>query len=199
MNIIAELQARLKGRSDSEHEQAILRIVLLGLITIYMWGRATASPATIGEQDQLLLTGLVGFFAMAIGFLVAIWIWPAANVARRVLGMVADVGVTTFALFLSGASGVGLVGLYLFFIFGNGFRYGRRYLLLCTGLSLAGFMSVTFAAPWWRDEPIIGWGLMVSMLVLPLYVSTLLMRIQSERVKAEQALRDCVERQQRGS
>ena len=187
--LAAVLRSRLKGRPDSEHEQAILRIVLVGLITVYMWGRISANPLAVSEQDRVLLLGLACFFAMAIAIFVAICLWPASNVPRRVLGMLADAGGTTFALFLAGDSGVGLVGVYLFITFGNGFRYGRSYLFLCQALCLTGFIPVVIVAPWWNEEPYIGWGLMVSMIVLPLYVSTLLKRIYEARSKAEEANR----------
>jgi two-component system sensor histidine kinase RpfC len=183
------LRARLKGRADSEHEQAILRIVLVGLITVYMWGRISAVPTAVADHDHILLVGLAGFFVMAISIFVAICVWPASNVPRRVVGMVADAGGTTFALFLAGDSGVGLVGVYLFITFGNGFRYGRNYLFLCQALCLSGFIPVVILARWWNEEPYIGWGLMVSMIVLPLYVSTLLKRIHEARTKAEEANR----------
>jgi len=182
------LRARLRERADSEHEQAILRIVLVGLITVYMWGRVNAAPST-SDDDRILLAGLAAFFSLSVAIFGAICLWPGVNVQRRVLGMLADAGGTTFALFLAGDSGVGLIGVYLFITFGNGFRYGRKYLFLCQALCLAGFLPVVRFAPWWQTEPFIGWGLMVSMIVLPLYVSTLLKRIQEARSKAEEANR----------
>ncbi len=200
MNPIAALRGRLKDRTDSEHEQAILRIVLLGLITVYVWGRVSAA-AIPGEHDQVLLVGLIGFFASAIVIFVAICLWPAPNIPRRVLGMLADAGGTTFALFLAGDAGVGLVGLYLFIIFGNGFRYGRAYLFLSQALCLVGFIPVVIFGRWWADEPYVGWGLMESLIILPLYVSTLLKRIMEAHArtmeahaKTEQALKECLER-----
>jgi two-component system sensor histidine kinase RpfC len=188
-NPLKALRERLRARADTEDEQAFLRIVLVGLITIYMWGRVSASSAPIGDSDSILLIGLVGFFILAIGIYVAICIWPSTNIPRRVLGMLADAGGTTFALFLAGGSGVGLIGVFLFITFGNGFRYGRGYLFLCQTLCLIGFVLVLLTARWWRDEPYIGWGLMISMIVLPLYVSTLLKRITEARAKAEEANR----------
>ena len=164
----AALKSRLSDRTDSEHEQAILRIAIIGLITAFMWGRVTSSPSgSISDHDRLLLVGLALFFVLAIGIFVCICIWPASNIPRRVIGMLADAGGTTFALSLAGDSGVGLVGVYLFITFGNGFRYGRKYLFLCQVLCLAGFFPVVLAAPWWRDQPYIGWGLMCSMILLP--------------------------------
>jgi len=204
MNPLAALRERLQARTDSEHEEALLRIELVGLITLYMWWRVSASSKPIGEGDSILLTGLVGFFVLALAIFIAICIWPSANIPRRILGMFADVGLTTFALFLTGSSGVWLIGVYLFITFGNGFRYGSRYLFLCQTLCLIGFVPVAISAPWWRGEPTIGWGLMVSLLIVPFYVSTLLRRIKEARVtaeearaKAEQALKECLERERR--
>jgi two-component system, sensor histidine kinase RpfC len=197
MNPLAVLRERLQGRTDSEHDQALLRIVLVGLITAYMRGRVGALSGPLGGNDSVLLAGLVGFFVLAIGIFVAIYIWPKTNIPRRILGMLADVGFTTFALFLTGESGVWLIGVYMFITFGNGFRYGRSYLFLCLTLCLIGFSAVVVSAPWWRDRPSIGWGLMITMIVLPLYVSTLLARIHEARAKTVQALKECLERERR--
>jgi len=180
---------RLKARSDSEHEQAILRIGLVGLITVYMWITSLTTPGPLGVADRELLFGLVGFFALSIIIFASICAWPGANPPRRIIGMLADAGGTTFALFLTGSEGVGLIGVYLFITFGNGFRFGRTYLFACQTLCLLGFTSVVMFAPWWHREPIIGWGLIVSLIVLPLYVSTLLKRIHEARARAEEANR----------
>jgi two-component system, sensor histidine kinase RpfC len=185
----AALRRRLKSRLDSEHEQAVLRIVLIGLITAYMWIRVRVTKGAIAPDDQILLVGLVGFFLLAIGIFISICVWPAKNVARRILGMLADAGGTTFALFLTGHTGVFLIGVYLFITFGNGFRYGRKHLFLCQALCLDGFIPVVQIAPWWRNEPYIGWGLVASLVILPLYVSTLLKRISEAQEKAEEANR----------
>jgi two-component system sensor histidine kinase RpfC len=187
--LLGRLLRRLRARSDSEHEQAILRIVLVGLITIYMWVTSIATPTSLGVADRALLMGLVGFFALSLVLFASICAWPGANPTRRVVGMLADAGGTTFALFLTGSEGVGLIGVYLFITFGNGFRYGRTYLFACQALCLLGLVSVVQFAPWWHREPIIGWGLIVSLIVLPLYVSTLLKRIHEARSRAEEANR----------
>jgi hypothetical protein len=57
MNLTAAFRARLWGRSDSEHEQAILRIVIFALVLAYM--AATSFPGDgRGQGDLLLLQGL---------------------------------------------------------------------------------------------------------------------------------------------
>ncbi len=36
---------------------------------------------------------------------------------------------------------------------------------------------------WWQDNPFIGVGLLIALIVLPLYVSSLAQRITAERAK----------------
>jgi two-component system, sensor histidine kinase RpfC len=114
-----------------------------------------------------------------------------------VTGMLADTGAATFCMFLAGESGVSMIGVYLFITFGNGFRYGRAYLFACQALCLLGFSAVLVFAPYWKAHPVAGWCLMIALIVLPLYVSTLSQRIQEAHAKTERALKDCLERQGR--
>ncbi len=92
-------------------------------------------------------------------------------------------------MYLAGEAGVSMLGVYLFITFGNGFRYGRSYLFACQLLCLIGFTVVLLTAPYWAKHQVAGWGLMIALVVLPLYVSTLLKRIQEARNKAEEANR----------
>jgi two-component system sensor histidine kinase RpfC len=185
------LHERLRSRQDLEHEQALLRITISALVIVFMVAMyQSASP---------LLQGLSLFLALAIALFVAICIWPAPNVPRRVLGLVADVGVTTWAMFLSGEYGASLVGVYLFITFGYGFRYGRRYLLACQALCVLGFFAVLLYVPYWRAHSVAGLSLLIALVVLPLYVLALLHRIEDKHAKTEQALKDCLERQGRST
>lgn len=196
MNPFIALQARLKARSDSEHEQAILRITIFAMVLAYMGivlGWSSANP-NFGSAPLLLLQGLAIALAAALAIFVAICLSPAASRIRRLIGMVVDVGAATFCMFLAGEAGVVMIGVYLFVIFGNGFRYGSAYLMVCQLLCLAGFAAVLMLAPYWQSHQVTGWGLMVSLLVVPLYVSTLLRRIQAAHATTEEALRSRNER-----
>lgn len=186
MNPFAQLAARLKSRPDSEHEQAVLRILIIGLIWGYMG--ALSSPAQ-GEEHlhEILVHGLGGFFAIAIGIFSHIAVRPAPNLIRRGIGMLADTGGATFYMCLGGAYGAGMLAVYLFVTFGNGFRFGRKHLFACQALSIIGFSAVLSFIPFWQAHLPIGIGLLISLVVLPLYVSTLLKRIHEARQRAEEA------------
>jgi two-component system sensor histidine kinase RpfC len=177
------LRKRLKSRTDSEHEQAVLRIVIAVLVLSYMAFNHT------GEDAELLIQGVSAFLVFGAALLVAIVIWPAENKTRRIVGMVADSACTTFCVALSGEVGVAIFGVYLFISFGNGFRYGRAYLFACQAMCLAGFLWVMLATEYWARHRIAGWGLFIALVVLPLYVSTLLKRIHAAQARAEEANR----------
>jgi len=186
--------ARLSNRSDGELGQAIVRVVIALPVTIFVWTRAGSPAGSGADSTPALLTGLCAWLALAIGISIVVLIWPASNTTRRVLGASIDVAILTFSLFFAGEAGVGLSLVYLFITFGNGFRYGRGYFRLCQGLSLAGFVLVITAAPWWSRHLAIGFGLLASLTVLSFYVSALASRIAAARASAEQALQDCLER-----
>ncbi|MGH8852035.1 MAG: ATP-binding protein [Casimicrobiaceae bacterium] len=186
-----KFRSRLQSRGDSEHEQAVLRIVIVALVLAYMG--MTYAPnnlaSSTSHSELLLPQGLAAALLLATTLFFAICAWPRPNIPRRVIGMLADAGAATFCMYLAGESGVSMIGVYLFITFGNGFRYGRAYLFACQALCLLGYGWVLLYAEYWQGHRTAGWCLMVALVVLPLYVSTLLKRIQEARARAEEANR----------
>jgi two-component system sensor histidine kinase RpfC len=193
MNLTSALRTRLWSRSDSEHGQAILRIVIFAEVLAYM---AASFPGGGRERGELLLLqGLSAALVLALVLLLAIFIWPAPNVTRRVVGMVADTGAATFIMFLAGEAGVAMVGVYLFITFGNGFRYGAAYLFVSQALCLVGCGAVLLFAPYWQGHSATGWGLMFTLMLVPLYVSALLRTVQAVHSRTVQTLKECLARE----
>jgi hypothetical protein len=207
VNLRALLKARISASLGPELEQAILRIALLSMVTLYAaWvvGRLHHGVPSFGaesipwtEDETILVGGLAGWLVLALGIFAVVLVSPAANRARRVLGMLVDVGAITFGLLFAGKGGAGLVGIYFFLIFSNAFRFGRAYLHMSQSLCLAGFGLVVSIVPWWQHEVEVVVGWMFLMIILPLYVWVLTDRIKAARVKAEEALKECVERERR--
>jgi two-component system sensor histidine kinase RpfC len=188
MKFIASLKSKFAARGDSEHEQAILRMVIVGLILGYM-GVFENPRDGWHEHEIVLVTGLIAFFAVAVAIFLGICIWPAKNVLRRFVGMLSDTGGATFYMCLAGEYGVSMIAVYLFVTFGNGFRFGRKYLFACQALCILGLSGVLLFVPYWKNHQPAGIGLLIAMIVLPLYVSTLLKRIHEARARAEEANR----------
>ena len=84
------LRRRLKARADTEHEQAILRIVIVSLVLAYMGFTFSPGNTGPGHAEPLLVLGLAAALALAVAIFVGICIWPAPSVQRRVVGMLAD-------------------------------------------------------------------------------------------------------------
>jgi len=186
ISLLRGLKARLHARPDSEHEQAGLRIAIVGLILAYM-ALFHGAPSRWSTTDLTIVLTLTGFFTVAVGIFVAICVWPASNVPRRLLGMIADNAGATWYMAMAGEYGYSMLGVFLFVTFGNGFRYGRRYLFGSQALCLAGFIGVIAFVPFWQAHRTAGIGLLIALVVLPYYVATLLERIQDALAKAEEA------------
>jgi two-component system sensor histidine kinase RpfC len=180
------LRCSLRARADSEHEQALLRIVIVAIVLAYLTSNYITATSRTADQT-LILWVLAGDVAFSVLLFLHIIAFPAVNVVRRAIGMVNDAGAATAVMFLAGEAGASMIGVYLFITFGNGFRYGRVYLFACQALCLLGYAAVLGLDDHWQHHQTVGWSLMVALVVLPLYVSTLLERIEQARAKAEEA------------
>src|SRR5574340_1079734 len=101
MSWFAALKSRLHARSDSEHEQALLRILIIGVILAYM-ALFHGSPLRWSDNERNVVLTIAGFVAIAVAIFVAICIWPAASVPRRLLGMIADNAEATWYMAVAG-------------------------------------------------------------------------------------------------
>ena len=177
------LRARLVQRGDSEHEQAMLRILIGGVFWFsYLW--------LVRETTQLPWHALyvsAGYILYSMGIFAAIIVNPGKSVIRRFCGMVMDAAAMTYAMSVTGELGSWLVAVLLFVTFGHGFRYGNRYLFCSAGLALAGFSYVLVENEYWANQPVLGTGLFFSLIILPSYVAVLISRLQAAVVEAEEA------------
>jgi two-component system, sensor histidine kinase RpfC len=182
MNPTTALRARLSVADRDEIEQARLRISIGGTVGLYL-----LLKLSLGEQNTTALLGVGAWLIVRAGLFAAILIWPSVSVARRLLGTLADVGITTFAIFVVGEAGAVLLFVCLFVSFGDGLRYGRRYLLVSQLLTVVGFSIVLLFSDFWSRHLAIGFGFMVALVVLPFYVSKVAERLVEARKRADEA------------
>jgi two-component system sensor histidine kinase RpfC len=112
---------------------------------------------------------------------------PRISVMRRILGMVADLTAATYILYFLESAGTPVYGMYLWISFGNGFRYGPRYLYLSGAMSVAGFTFVLSTSEYWSDHRTLGIGLLIALIVLPLYVASLARQLHAALARAKEA------------
>ncbi len=104
---------------------------------------------------------------------------------RRVLGAWLDIGTATVFMSVTSDVGVALIIVYLWVIFGNGFRYGKKYLYHAQILSILGFLVTLEISPYWEGHEAIGYTLLSMLIILPLYVAQLITRLNDAKQKAE--------------
>ncbi|MBL3528094.1 MAG: response regulator [gamma proteobacterium endosymbiont of Lamellibrachia anaximandri] len=176
------------GRENSEQEQALVRILLSSAVLIYL---LFSGPTNLPLQHPRTLTTILisSFLIFSIGIFITTLIWRGVSHPRRIISIVSDIaGFSIVSSFTSDLLAP-WVWLYLWVTFGNGFRYGERYLHFSTVLSVVGFSIVIATNEFWHSHISLGLGLLASFLVLPGYAAVLIRRIHKERKRAEDANR----------
>ncbi|MGB5080471.1 MAG: ATP-binding protein [Burkholderiales bacterium] len=185
--LLAKFRARLAARPDTEHEQAIIRLLVGAVLFLYLLPQAFSKHELGGGTDELLFSAMVCFMFLASGVFAWIYFVPAPSSARRVAASFLDVGTATFFMYNLGAYGTPFYTVYLWTIFGNGFRYGKPFLYNALALSVAGFTFVLVSNEYWVQNRVLGVCLLVGMIVLSLYVSKLVTRLFDSLQRAETA------------
>ena len=184
---IVAIRDFLRARVDSpELEQAVLRVALSSIVLAAFWGYLGREDA-LSDRESQVLTATVAFVVLSLALLARIVQQGGRSVLRRYLGIVLDNAGITYFMAMMGEAGAVMFGLYLFIIFGNGFRYGRTYLHVCQIMSLTGFGAVILLDDHWLTSRSVGLACFAAILVLPFYVSVLAQRITDARKKADEA------------
>jgi two-component system, sensor histidine kinase RpfC len=186
--LLLHYQKLFGGRPDSEHQQAIVRLLIAAMILLYL-----LSLQWVGSPDNTDMFSVTVILIEAIvGLLILLSIIAKRDIshARRVIGMFAD--YATLAVFLS-TKGEVLSPLYVVLLWvtiGNGLRYGTRYLLAGIVLSLVAFVSAIVLDPFWLSVPHLTTGLFVGLIAIPVYLIPLQKNLRSAMdtaVKANEA------------
>lgn len=176
--------ARFEGRSDSEHQQAFVRLSIAALMMLYLAGSAFSHEPSNHLAFALMLVSLeaiVGF-----GILAHIVMSPAINRARRVVGMVADYSTTGVLMYLLQGVGAPLYIVILWVTIGNGLRYGRSFLHAAIVAAFTTMTLVVLNTEFWQASPALAWGLVLGTVAIPVYLSSL---IRDLNVAIEEAKR----------
>ncbi|UEM20151.1 response regulator [Skermanella mucosa] len=175
------------ARTDTEHEQIVIRILLVSLILAYVLALVLAEGAAGHLVRSVLILPTV--FAGSWLLLVHLLLEPAPSVPRRVVGNLLDMSMASAFLHVGGAMAAPWYLIYLWVTFGNGFRYGPRFLMSSAALGAAGFAWVIHVTPFWLEIPQVAYGLLAALVVLPAYVARLIRQLTEAKVQAEAANR----------
>ena len=178
---------KAKNHCDTlELEQGLLRVIIMSCFTIYLLTLLLTNQV-LTENELTAFYFLLAFNTVAIILFAFIYQAKKTSVYRRLLGSWIDIAGTSLFLSLSGEVGVILIGVYLWVTFGNGFRFGKKYLYHSQVISIIGFLIATHANPFWSQHQPIIIGFITMLILLPLYVAQLITRLNEAKLKAEVA------------
>jgi two-component system sensor histidine kinase RpfC len=186
-SIVSTLKARLQNREDSEHGQAVWRVAIPSVVLCYLLGIWTVSPEPY--SSNLFWAGCVVAFEglLGLGLVIAILVSPAPSTTRRYIGMIADYSSLAAVMILYDRVLAPLYVVYMWVTIGNGLRYGPRFLAVAIGMAGVSFMLVITRSVFWGENTTLAWGLLIGLVAIPAYLSSLLRALTKASDEARRA------------
>lgn len=185
--LLDQLVSRFRNRPDSEHAQALVRLVIAALILAYLAGLAVGGGGGGADASRLPLLVILAETVLGLALVIAIALRPGVSHARRVIGMFGDYGTLAAMMMLGGEQLAPLYVIMLWVTVGNGLRYGARYLVAAMAFAIAAFLPVLQLTPYWQANAHLGWGLLIALAAIPAYLLSLLRGIQRATEEARRA------------
>jgi two-component system, sensor histidine kinase RpfC len=185
--LIARLRARLAARPDSEHEQAIVRLLVGAALFCWLLPEAYALGGGVLDPGQLYFAVMLLFLLCSALIFADTLLTTGISPTRRVLAAALDNATVTFFMIQSGSWALPLFLIYIWVALGQGFRYGTGYLLISLIFSVASFAVVLALSDFWQNYLGAGIGLMTGMFVLSMYVRSLVTKLFDALARAEAA------------
>ncbi|WEK52198.1 MAG: ATP-binding protein [Candidatus Kaistia colombiensis] len=127
------------------------------------------------------------YIPLALGVLGHILLFPGISRARRFFALVMDCGFLSWQLHLGGEVAALFFPIYLWVIFGNGFRFGLTSLAIAIPVATVCFGVVVLTTPFWFQRWHLSVGLLAGLVILPAYAGTLIRKLSLATQAAEEA------------
>ncbi|SES40502.1 Response regulator receiver domain-containing protein [Rhizobium sp. NFR03] len=173
------------GEFDTEKAQALVRIIIVtGAISYVL-------PSILMGATPTEAWGVVPLLIYYFPFSLAAYLWiarrPGENRLRRTITITHDLGALTFTVAMGGATFLPLFAIMLWITVGNGLRFGPAYLKASTAATLSGIAAITYANPYWQQNPFMVLTFALTTLLVPAYIYVLLGRLRKAYEAAQEA------------
>jgi two-component system sensor histidine kinase RpfC len=187
LRTLGKIQERLSNRPDSEHEQALIRVVIAFIIFTYfsISNSTQVSLDNAGVSTAYVASGL--FLSFSIFILFVIILRPQESPIRRLVTLFVDLGTTSYVLAVGGEQATPIIAVYLWVAMGHGFRYGVNYMFLATVISVIGFAVVAVTSDYWSKHVTLSISVTILLTALPLYMATLVQKLNEAIDRAKEA------------
>ena len=180
------LSYSLTDEGSSEFQQAVIRVVILSAIFIYFVSIYYVNGVhDIATEPMVILVGT--FFAGSLVNILSFRYIPGKCITRRIITLLVDLSVLSYGLHIGGSAATVCFSVYLWLLVGYGLRYGQNYLFAGTLIGCVEFLYVLQHTDYWIEQKTAGYGLLVGLIVLPIFFSSLLRKLTKARAIAEEA------------
>ena len=163
-----------------EYQQAVIRLLIVS--------SATTMVALHTENiTPTLYFLIITYPSVAILLLIHSRLNTNPSTKRQLFSLLADVSGTSLSLYLTNDVGAVFVGVYLWLVIGYGLRYGRTMLIVTYISSLIGFIAASLLSNHWQANLATFYGLLFTLLTIPMHALILLNRLKAATIKAESA------------
>lgn len=173
------------GVCNSEQEQALMRFIFSFLISTYLFYSFNFDQSTPVRQSTLVIA--LGYLAYSTLLAVVILRDKTIPKYRPLLAMAGDMIALTIVISMIQEAGALFYGLYLWIIVGNGLRYGSQALIISHILGIAGFLFVILTNSYWLEHTTLAVGLLLTLILIPVFTFKLLKRLSNAVTFAEEA------------
>ena len=176
-------------RAPEGGEQAIMINRLLLALLVFVAAAVQAHAGAKQAQDFYShgLVWLQAYLAAAAWLQLHLWWRPAPCVMRRILAIGLDAAMISFGLCQGDETSAYLFPLYFWMILGNGVRLGPKVMGAAVVSSVVGFAFTIWLTPFWRDHFAFSTGLLLALVIIPIYGGLLLRRLAEAHAEAERA------------
>ena len=177
---------KVHDSSSGEFEQAVIRVIILSLVLLYFTGyHYFLNHADILSQPMVVLAGL--FVGFSLFNLLSFRAYPGKSHTRRIINLLVDLSVLSYGLYLGGSAATVCFTIYLWLMVGYGLRYGQIYLFAGTIIGAVEFTAVITYTEYWQHQRTTGIGLLIGLVALPVFFSSLLRKLTNAKASAEEA------------
>lgn len=163
-----------------EYQQAVIRLVIvISATTLVALNTENITP--------ILYFLIITYPSIAILLLIHSRLNTNPIKKRQIFSLLADVSGTSLSVYLTNDVGAVFIGVYLWLVIGYGLRYGRTMLIVTYLSSLVGFVAASLLSNHWQDNLVTFYGLLFTMVTIPMYALILLNRLKDATNKAESA------------
>jgi signal transduction histidine kinase/CheY-like chemotaxis protein len=175
----------LAGEVASSKGRLAIFIIVVIYITI---SSIVVSPTNEIEPWAKALLSYYFFYALlSAGIYALVRAFPGHYPVRRLLSMINDYGALSYSIIAGCTVMLPLYAVIVWITVGNGMRFGRRYLYAASVLAQITIAIIFAFTPHWRADPVLVLTFSLTALVVPIYASVLLNRIEIAKEKAEAA------------